>query len=49
LWSATASPFAFDKNSRRRSEPNGVLACGSDMIDNTSGLEQHFVPLLTRS
>jgi hypothetical protein len=49
LWSATGSPFAFGQNSRRRSEPSGVLAGGSDIIDNTSGLEQYFVPLLTRS
>jgi hypothetical protein len=26
-----------------------VLAAGSDIIDNTSGLEQHFIPLFTRS
>jgi hypothetical protein len=24
-------------------------ASGSDIIDNTSGLEQQFIPLLTRS
>ena len=30
-------------------EPRGVLASGSDIIDNTSGLEQRFIPLLTRS
>jgi hypothetical protein len=30
-------------------EPSGVLASGSDIIDNTSELEQHFIPLLTRS
>jgi len=26
-----------------------VVASGSDFIDNTSGLEQHFIPLLTHS
>jgi len=31
------------------SRPSGALASGSDIIDNTSGLEQHFIPLLTRS
>jgi hypothetical protein len=42
-------PLRLRQNSRRRSEPSGVLAGGSDIIDNTGGLEQHFVPLLTRS
>jgi hypothetical protein len=27
--------------------PSRVLVAGSDIIDNTSGLEQHFIPLLT--
>jgi hypothetical protein len=44
-----ATYLAFGKSSRRRSRPSGVLAAGSDIIDNTSGLEQHFIPLLTRS
>jgi len=29
-------------------DPSGVLASGSDIIDNTNGLEQHFIPLLAR-
>jgi hypothetical protein len=37
------------QSSRRHSEPSGVLASGSDIIDNTSGLEQQFVPLFMRS
>jgi hypothetical protein len=46
VWDAY---LAFGKNSRWRSQPSGVLVAGSDIIDNTSGLEQHFIPLLTRS
>ena len=45
LWDAY---LAFGKNSRWRNEPSDVLASGSDIIDNTSGLEQHFIPLLAR-
>jgi hypothetical protein len=45
VWDAY---LAFGKTSRWRSEPSGVVAAGSDIIDNTSGLEQHFIPLLTR-
>ena len=46
VWDAY---LAFGKNSHWRSEPSDVLASGSDIIDNTGGLEQHFIPLLTRS
>ena len=45
VWDAY---LAFGKNSRWRSEPSGVLASGSDIIDNTGGLDQHFIPLLAR-
>jgi hypothetical protein len=45
VWDAY---LAFGQNSRWRSEPGGLLASGSDIIDNTSGLEQHFIPLLAR-
>ena len=34
-------------SARWRKEPTGLLAAGSDIVDKTSGLEQHFVPLLT--
>jgi len=27
-------------------ERSGLLAAGSDIIDNTNGLEQYFLPLL---
>jgi hypothetical protein len=40
--------IVFGKGSRWRSEPSGVLASGSDIIDNTNGLEQRFIPLLAR-
>jgi hypothetical protein len=43
VWDAY---LAFGKGSRWRSEPSGVLASGRDIIDNTSALEQHFIPLL---
>ena len=46
VWDAY---LAFGKSSRWRGEPSGVLASGSDIIDNTNGLEQHFIPLLTHS
>jgi hypothetical protein len=44
VWDAY---FAFGGTARWRSEPSGLLVAGSDIIDNTGGLEQHFVPLLT--
>jgi hypothetical protein len=40
--------LAFDKNARWRNEPTGVVASDSDIIDNTSGLDQRFIPLLAR-
>jgi len=43
VWDAY---LAFGKNSRWRNEPSDVLAAGSDIIDDTSGLEQRFVPVL---
>ena len=46
VWDAY---LAFGKNSRWRSAPSGVLASGSDIIDNTDGPERHFIPLLTPS
>jgi hypothetical protein len=45
VWDAY---LAFGENSRWRAVPNGVLASGSDIIDNTGGLKQHFIPLLSR-
>jgi hypothetical protein len=42
VWDAC---FAFAGSARWR-EPFGLLASGSDIIDNTNGLEQHFLPLL---
>jgi hypothetical protein len=44
VWDAY---FAFARNAHWRSEPSDLLVAGSDIIDDTSGLEQHFVPLLT--
>jgi hypothetical protein len=46
VWDAY---LAFAKNARWRSEPRGLLASGSDIIDNTGRLDHHFIPLLTRS
>ena len=43
VWDAY---LAFGKNSRWRNEPSDVLAAGSDIIDNTGGLERQFIPLL---
>lgn len=44
VWDAY---YAFAKGARWRSKPSGLVVAGSDIIDNTSGLERHFVPLLT--
>jgi hypothetical protein len=44
VWDAY---FAFGANARWRSEPSGLLAAGSDIIDNTSRLQRRIVPLLT--
>lgn len=43
VWDAY---FAFPKGARWTSTPDRVLASGSDIIDNTTGLEQRFIPLL---
>jgi hypothetical protein len=43
VWDAY---FAFGRTSRWQIEPGGVLVTGSDIIDNTHALEQHFIPLL---
>jgi hypothetical protein len=45
VWDAY---YAFPRGSTWTRQPSGVLATGSDIIDNTSGLERHFIPLLTR-
>lgn len=43
VWDAY---YAFPSTSTWTSEPSGTLAAGSDIIDNVSGLEHNFVPLL---
>ena len=43
VWDAY---YAFPSNSTWTSQPSGTLAAGSDIIDNVSGLENNFVPLL---
>lgn len=43
VWDAY---YAFPRNSTWKSQPSHVLAAGSDIIDNVSGLEHNFVPLL---
>jgi hypothetical protein len=43
VWDAY---YAFAKSARWRRAPSGLVAAGSDIIDNTNGLEQHLVPLL---
>jgi hypothetical protein len=44
VWDAY---YAFTAGARWRNEPSGLLAAGSDIIDNTSGLEERFLPRLT--
>jgi len=44
VWDAY---YAFPSSSTWTSQPSTVLAAGSDIIDNVSGLEHHFIPLLT--
>ncbi len=44
VWDAY---YAFPSNSAWRNQPSGVLAAGSDIIDNVAGLEHNFVPLLS--
>jgi hypothetical protein len=43
VWDAYS---AFPASSTWTNAPSGVLAAGSDIIDNVSGLENNFVPLL---
>src|SRR5205085_12645969 len=43
VWDAY---LAFAGNARWQREPSGLVAAASDIIDNTNGLEQHFLPLL---
>ena len=43
VWDAY---YAFPRNSTWTSNPSGLLAAGSDIIDNVSRLENNFVPLL---
>jgi hypothetical protein len=43
VWDAY---FAFPDRATWRSEPTDLLAAGSDIIDNVSGLEHRFIPLL---
>jgi hypothetical protein len=43
VWDAY---YAFPDGSRWARQPSGVLATGSDIIDNVSGLEHNFIPLL---
>jgi hypothetical protein len=45
VWDAY---FAFERTSEWQREPTGLLAAGSDIIANTSGLEQRFIPLLAK-
>jgi hypothetical protein len=46
VWDAY---YAFDKSSRWDPAPTGLVAAGSDIIDNTGGLEARFVPLLANA
>ncbi len=43
VWDAY---YAFPSRSTWKGEPSGLLAAGSDIIDNVSGLENNLVPLL---
>ena len=38
--------YAFPSTSTWKTQPSGLLAAGSDIIDNVSGLEHNFIPLL---
>jgi hypothetical protein len=38
--------YAFPASSTWKTQPSRVLASGSDIIDNVSGLQRHFIPLL---
>ena len=46
VWDAY---LAFGQELQLAQRTSGVLAAGSDIIDNTRGLERHLIPLLTRS
>jgi hypothetical protein len=43
VWDAY---FAFGPNATWNSTPDHLVASGSDIIDTTSGLSDHFLPLL---
>ena len=43
VWDAY---YAFPSSSTWTSQPSTVLAAGSDIIDNVSGLKHNFIPLL---
>ena len=43
VWDAY---YAFTKAASWRSKPTGLVASGSAIIDNTDGLDKHFIPLL---
>ena len=43
VWDAY---FAFPRSSTWTNKPSGMLAAGSDIIDNTDGLAENFIPLL---
>ena len=43
VWDAY---YAFPSTADWQSKPNGLLAAGSDIIDNVGGLQEHFLPLL---
>jgi hypothetical protein len=45
VWDAY---YAFPRDSTWANEPTRVLTAGSDIIDNVSGLEHRFEPLLRR-
>jgi hypothetical protein len=45
VWDAY---YAFPGSARWVTEPTQLAAAGSDIIDNVSGLEDAFVPLLRR-
>ncbi len=45
-WIAWDAYYAFPASSTWTRQPSKVLASGSDIIDNVSGLERRFLPLL---
>jgi len=48
-WIAWDAYYAFPASSTWEAKPTGVLAVGSDIIDNVSGLDHRFIPLLRGS